>query len=71
MGLKSRLEELVKERKYVPYANIENWCKVWGYRVSHAERRLREIPEVVAKIKEPDLFNKKKYIIGYKWRENE
>lgn len=65
MSLKSELQKIIRERGYMSTAQVEEYCKAHRYKLSNAERRLRESesPNVEA-VKE------KGYIIGYKPKRN-
>ncbi len=61
MSLKKRLEDIICESKEpITYNQISEFCRVWGYRLSNAERRLRESHLVKA------VYGKKGYIVAYK-----
>lgn len=62
MSLKNRLIELIKLRGQININELESNVREWRYKISNAERRLREC-ELIEPIK-----NAKRYIIAYKWR---
>jgi predicted transcriptional regulator len=63
-GLRERLIRLlqVANGETVPINEIERMCKIWGYKISNYERRLRpsETPNVIS-------IKKNGAIIGYQW----
>lgn len=71
MSLKSNLNNLIKEKGYITYQEMIEYCVENGYKTSNAERRLRhsESPNVKA------IMGKKKSggyaIIGYQWLSDE
>ena len=66
IALKLKLYELIQDRSVI-HRDIDNLCKIYGYRTSNAERRLRELTE--AGLIEP--IRKKRVIIGYRKKETE
>lgn len=66
-SLKEKLNDLIREKGEVSYGEIAEIVSVWGYRLSTAERRLRqsESPNV-----EPIMGYSQRhteYIKGWKW----
>lgn len=69
MSLKTELNQIIKERTYVPYEEIVRYCMEYGAKISQAERRLRksDSPNVV-----PEMAKSRRntdYIKGYWWKE--
>ena len=60
-SLKSALTEMIWSRGYVSMAQVEEYCKAHRYRLSNAERRLRESESPTI-----EAVREKGYIIGYK-----
>ena len=63
MSLKANLIKEIQERKFLSYDDLINFCRIWGYKVSNAERRMREAIEII----EPTR-NKKGAVVGYRPR---
>ena len=63
MSLKIKLNDFIKSRngEIIDHNIIVSLCNQWGYRISNAERRLRENTMVGTK------RNSKGAIIGYYW----
>ena len=67
-SLRKQLNDLIRERTYVPYEEIVRYCMEYGAKISQAERRLRhsESPNVV-----PEMAISKRgteFIKGYWWQ---
>jgi hypothetical protein len=65
MGLRKMVYDELIRKRYMPYAEIEELVRNWGYRTSNLERRLRpsESDKVIAvKATEPP-----RHIVGYKY----
>ncbi len=64
-SLKSKLNNLIQSQrgKVIPLNQIEVLCKQWGYKLSNAERRLRESPEIGKTYNQLHTA-----IIGYYWK---
>lgn len=67
-GLKQKLNDWIKSEngKIVPIAVIENQVRLWGYKISNYERRLRDSES-------PDIgkVSHNGAIVGYFWRKGE
>lgn len=68
MSLRQTLNNLIRERGYVPYEDIVRITLEEGYKLSNAERRLRqsESPMVI-----PVMGKSRRgtdYIKGYQWK---
>jgi len=63
VGLKQKLNEIIKSRGEITVAEMEQICRDLGYKVSNGERRLRksESPNVIS------IPNKKGATIAYRW----
>ncbi len=61
MSLKNNLQQLILERGMVTLKEIEDYCHKVRYKLSNAERRLRELRGIV----EPIYNDKKTAIIAY------
>lgn len=66
MSLKSRLVEQIKAKsgEIFSYQELINFCRIWGYKVSNAERRLRE--SCAGPDAEIEAVFHKGYIVGYR-----
>ena len=66
MSLKKSLHDRIRlyEGKLYPYDEVERICRVLGYKISNAERRLRpsESPDIQT------VYSEKGFIIGYKYQ---
>ena len=62
MSLRTNLYKQIEARKgeVFTYQELENYCRVWGYKISNAERRLREMAGVEG------VRNRKNCITGYR-----
>ena len=85
MSLKKQLIDKIKgyAGATMTYEEVVRFCQIFGHRASNGERRLREasaernrqiklgVPTEGIEIiyKEKDLYNKKTYIIGYRWHQ--
>lgn len=65
MSLKTQLKQIILERGVVTLKEIEDYCHKAQYKLSNAERRLRELRGIV----EPIYNEKKTAIIAYKKHE--
>ena len=63
MSLKSSLQQIIKDRNGEVFTlkELEDYCHKAGFKISNAERRLRESPEV-----EPVYNQKHTAIVAYK-----
>jgi len=59
MSLKADLIKQISA-KPMTYNALVEYCRIWGAKVSNAERRLRECEEIEA------VRNKKGYIVAYR-----
>lgn len=62
MSLKKDLKDMILERGAVTLKDIEDYCHRVHYKLSNAERRLRELRGQI----EPVYNDRKTAIIGYK-----
>lgn len=46
------------------YSELIEYCRIWGYKISNAERRLREVTS--PEDSEIEIVMKKNYILGYR-----
>lgn len=65
MSLKIQLKNIILERGVVTLKEIEDYCHKAQYKLSNAERRLRELRGIV----EPIYNDKKTAIVAYKLAE--
>ena len=66
MSLVKDLTDLVGRKGYLSYEELKRYSDLWQFKLSTGERRLRESPEIEPVFKQKSLFNKKRYIVGYK-----
>ncbi len=64
MSLKSTIQYYLEKNKYLSLQELESLCKSEGYKLSNAERRLRELMAVTPSIK--SVKNSAGAIIAYK-----
>jgi len=62
MSLKQLLIDQIEAREgeVFTYDDLVDYCRVWGFKISNAERRLRECHDI------EKVFSKKGAIIGYR-----
>lgn len=65
MSLKSDLQRIIWERGYISIDQVEAYCKEHRYKLSNAERRLRESESPII-----EAVRERGYIIGYKPKRN-
>jgi hypothetical protein len=65
MSLKNKIQYYLEKNKYISLQELENLCHSEGYKLSNAERRLRELMSVSPNIK--PVKNSAGAIIAYKY----
>lgn len=63
MSLKSELNRIIKEKSYISIDELEKICKDYRVKISSAERRLRESPNIFPVMKRGGKGQN--YISGY------
>ena len=67
MSLKAELKKRIKEKGEISYNEVEDYCRMFNFKTSNAERRMRE----VCNEGEIEPVMKKGYICGWKVREEQ
>ncbi len=70
MSLKTQLVKKIKDLNgaVFTYSELTLYCKMWGYKISNAERRLREV--IHAEGSEIEVgVSKKGAIVGYRMKQ--
>jgi predicted SPOUT superfamily RNA methylase MTH1 len=68
MSLKKHLEEEIRKRGKITYADLVEFSRVWGYKVENGSRRLREL---VNEVDDIEVVMKKNYIDGWQIKKDQ
>lgn len=70
MSLKGNLYHIIRERDGRPYAysELQEYCRIWNYKTSNAERRMREI---LRENDDIEAIKKKNYVWGWRLKKKQ